>query len=194
MKWENKFLVMKWEWVDENLDKKEIGELFKLLEKAAKNKPSYSYYVVNTDEPYADEVWKLIEEGKVKETVDRINIQVQYPVLDHTESVANIGINEAEVKPNGKVKIENAFFNRNNSLFITINNPGDSSSVLTIKAGDAYPNSMLGDVEIEIPKGVSAINLQDLARFERADGSMDLDFDNTFSGTIYAVAKWAGVR
>ena len=49
-------------------------------------------------------------------------------------------------------------------------------------------------VEIEIPKGVSAINLQDLARFERADGSMDLDFDNTFSGTIYAVAKWAGVR
>ena len=53
---------------------------------------------------------------------------------------------------------------------------------------------MLGDIVIEIPAGTSAIQLQDLSRFEKADGSIDLDFAEGFSGTIYAVAKWAGVR
>ena len=67
-------------------------------------------------------------------------------------------------------------------------------ALITIKAGDAYPNSMLGDIVIELPAGTSAIQLQDLSRFEKADGSIDLDFAEGFDGTIYAVAKWAGVR
>ena len=53
---------------------------------------------------------------------------------------------------------------------------------------------MLGDIVIELPAGVSAIQLQDLSRFEKADGSIDLDFAEGFSGTIFAIAKWAGVR
>ena len=53
---------------------------------------------------------------------------------------------------------------------------------------------MLGDIVIELPAGTSAIQLQDLSRFEKADGSIDLDFAEGFVGTIYAVAKWAGVR
>ena len=69
-----------------------------------------------------------------------------------------------------------------------------SDSLLTVKYGDAYPNSMLGDIVIEIPTGVSAIQLQDLSRFEKADGSIDLDFAEGFVGSIFAVAKWAGVR
>jgi hypothetical protein len=52
---------------------------------------------------------------------------------------------------------------------------------------------MLGDIVIELPKGISAIQLQDLSRFEKTDGSIDLDFANGFDGTIYAIAKWAGV-
>ena len=67
-------------------------------------------------------------------------------------------------------------------------------SLLTVKAGDAYPNSMLGDIVIELPAGVSAIQLQDLSRFEKADGAIDLDFAEGFKGNIYAIAKWAGVR
>ena len=63
-----------------------------------------------------------------------------------------------------------------------------------VKAGEAYPNSMLGDIVIELPEGISAIQLQDLSRFEKADGSLDLDFAEGFTGTIYAIAKWAGVR
>ena len=86
-----------------------------------------------------------------------------------------------------------SYSNKNNSLFVVIENSA-SESLLTVKAGDAYPNSMLGDIVIEIPAGVSAIQLQDLSRFEKADGSIDLDFAEGFDGTIYAVAKWAGVR
>ena len=120
-------------------------------------------------------------------------INVQYPTLDHTESVANICIEKTDVNVESGVTIAEAFSNKNNSLFIVIENTA-SESLLTVKAGDAYPNSMLGDIVIEIPAGTSAIQLQDLSRFEKADGSIDLDFAEGFVGTIYAIAKWAGVR
>ena len=121
-------------------------------------------------------------------------INVQYPALDHTESVANICIEKSEVYVANGVNIADAFSNKNNSLFIVIDNAGDTESLLTVKAGDAYPNSMLGDIVIELASGTSAIQLQDLSRFEKADGSIDLDFAEGFTGSIYAVAKWAGVR
>jgi hypothetical protein len=119
-------------------------------------------------------------------------INVQYPTLEHTNSIANICIEKTTVKSENGITIEDAFSNKNNSLFIIIEN-SSVESLLTVKAGDAYPNSMLGDIVIEIPAGVSAIQLQDLSRFEKADGSIDLDFADGFVGTIYAVAKWAGV-
>lgn len=120
-------------------------------------------------------------------------INVQYPTLDHTESVANIGITETDVNQANGITIADAFSNKNNSLFVIIENSG-TSSLLTVKNGDSYPNSMLGDIVIELPAGISAIQLQDLSRFEKADGSLDLDFASGFTGKIYAVAKWAGVR
>ena len=120
-------------------------------------------------------------------------INVQYPTLEHTESIANICIEKTDVVVENGVTIEEAFSNKNNSLFIVIENTA-SESLLTVKAGDAYPNSMLGDIVIELPEGTSAIQLQDLSRFEKADGSIDLDFAEGFVGTIYAIAKWAGVR
>ena len=119
-------------------------------------------------------------------------IDVQYPVLDHTESIANISIVRTTVDAEG-ITIKDAFNNKNNSLFILINNKGDKTGLLTVKAGDAYPNSMLGDIIIEIAKGVSAIQLQDLSRFEKSDESIDLDFSEGFEGEIFAIAKWAGV-
>lgn len=121
-------------------------------------------------------------------------INVQYPVLDHSESIANIKITKSTVTQANGVTISDAFSNKNNSLFIVIDNTANASSLLTVKAGDAYPNSMLGDIVIELPQGVSAIQLQDLARFQKSDESIDLDFASGFTGTIYAIAKWAGVR
>lgn len=121
-------------------------------------------------------------------------IDVQYPVLDSTESVANIGITEKEVTAANGITIKDAFSNKNDTLFIVINTETSGGSLVTVKAGDAYPNSMLGNIVIELPEGVAAIQIQDLARFQKADDSIDLDFDADFEGTIYAVAKWAGVR
>lgn len=128
----------------------------------------------------------------MKMTRDIIN--VQYPVLDHTESVANIAIEKQTVTVANGITIKDAFSNKNNSLFIVIDNTANASSLLTVKAGDAYPNSMLGDIVIELAKGVSAIQLQDLSRFQKSDESIDLDFATGFTGTVYAIAKWAGVR
>lgn len=119
-------------------------------------------------------------------------IDVQYPVLDPTESIANISIVKTTVEADG-ITIKDAFSNKNNSLFILINNKGDKTGLLTVKAGDAYPNSLLGDIIIEIAKGISAIQLQDLSRFEKSDESIDLDFSESFEGEIFAIAKWAGV-
>ena len=121
-------------------------------------------------------------------------INVQYPVLDHTESIANIKITKKTVTQANGITIKDAFSNKNNSLFIVIDNTANASSLLTVKAGDAYPNSMLGDIVIELPQGVSAIQLQDLARFQKSDESIDLDFASGFTGNIYAIAKWAGVK
>ena len=47
-------------------------------------------------------------------------IDVQYPVLDHSESVANIAITTKAVTQANGIKIVDAFSNKNNSLFIII--------------------------------------------------------------------------
>ena len=120
-------------------------------------------------------------------------INVQYPVLEHTDSIANIVIAKHTVVQANGITIKDAFSNKNNSMFIIIEN-NSSTSRLIVKKGDVYPNSMLGDLEIELAEGVSAVQIQDLSRFEKADGSIDLDFQAGFDGTIYAIAKWAGVR
>ena len=122
----------------------------------------------------------------------RKRIDVQYPILDHTESIANISIVRTTVDAEG-ITIKDAFSNKNNSLFILIDNKGDKTGLLTAKAGDTYPNSLLGDIVIELPQGISAIQLQDLSRFEKSDASIDLDFSEGFEGEIFAIAKWAGV-
>ena len=121
--------------------------------------------------------------------MSRQSILVQYPKLDHTESIANICIDSFRVNPGEGITIEDAFCNKDNSLFIHIMNFGEDST-LKVKAGGAYPNSMLGDIVIEIPKGICAIQLNDLTRFKKDDDSLDLDFNENFDGAIYAVARW----
>ena len=62
----NKFLVVKWDWIEEALDDNEIEDLYYLLSKITEDKPEYRYYVVNTDEPYVDKVKAIIEKGDSK--------------------------------------------------------------------------------------------------------------------------------
>ena len=124
----------------------------------------------------------------------RDSINVHYPALDTTESVASAAITLQTVTVANGIKIANAFSNKNNSLVIIVNNTSDAASSMTLKAGGAYPNTMIGDAEVTLAKGNTAVQIQDLSRFEKADGSIEIDFALGFTGNIYAVAKWAGVR
>ena len=92
------------------------------------------------------------------------------------------------------INIQNVFSNKNNSLVIIAENTGDAASAMTIKSGGQYPNSMIGDLTVTLAQGATAVQIQDLSRFEKSDGSIDIDFATGFTGTIYALAKWAGVR
>lgn len=62
----NKFLVVKWDWVEEALNDEELESMYDLLSKASFNKPEHKYYVVNMDEPYVDKIKAIIEKGDSK--------------------------------------------------------------------------------------------------------------------------------
>lgn len=61
-KYEEKFLVCKWEDLYENLSEEEYMILLILIQKGIKD-PHKQYLVVNQDEPYAENVWNLIKEN-----------------------------------------------------------------------------------------------------------------------------------
>jgi len=124
----------------------------------------------------------------------RDSINVQYPALDTTESIASASITTQAVTVANGINIANVFSNKNNSLVIIVNNTANAASAMTLKAGGAYPNSLIGDATVTLAKGITAVQIQDLSRFEKANGSIDVDFATGFTGNIYAVAKWAGVR
>ena len=120
-------------------------------------------------------------------------VKVQLPVQDATASIEIKAFAKTTVAPANGVVIEDALGNKNNSLVIIIE--PTTAGAVTIKAGDAYPNSMLGDLTVAPTAGqVNAILLEDMARFENRDGSVNIDFATGFAGTIYAVAKRAGFR
>lgn len=119
------------------------------------------------------------------------NIVIQYPVLNHEEAVAHIAIDSLKIENNNtSITIEDALSTYQNNLFLVVLNEGHRTSYLTVKAGDAYPNSMLGDTVIELTFGFSAINLADLPRFIKADNSIDIEFKDDFVGRIFAIGKY----
>ena len=129
----------------------------------------------------------------------RDSINVHLPVGDVTKSVEVITITKQAVTQANGIKIANALDNKNNSLQIFVENTTTSGgsaadSTLTIKAGDNYPNAMLGDLTVALTKSViTTVILEDISRFENRDGSLNLDFASGFTGNIWAVAKRAGL-
>ena len=65
----------------------------------------------------------------------RDSINVQYPALDTTESVASAAITKQAVTVANGINIQNVFSNKNNSLVIIAENTGDAASAMTIKSG-----------------------------------------------------------
>ena len=91
----------------------------------------------------------------------RDSINVLKPVYDNSESVATVKCTKQAVTQANGIKIAKAFENKDNSLFIMIENTTTVSSAAadssaTIKAGDAYPNSVLGDLTVTLDKSAIA--------------------------------------
>lgn len=122
-------------------------------------------------------------------------INVQNPVLDNSESVGTVKVTKTTVTQANGITVKKAFNNKNNTLFIHVDTTATSDSSLTIKAGDTYPNAMLGDLTVALTKSAETVlQIQDPSRFENKDGSVNIDFASGFTGTIYAVAKRAGLK
>jgi hypothetical protein len=125
----------------------------------------------------------------------RDTIDVQNPVLDNSESVGTVKVTKTTVTQANGITVKKAFNNKNNTLFIHVDTTATSDSSLTIKAGDTYPNAMLGDLTVALTKSAETVlQIQDPSRFENKDGSVNIDFASGFAGTIYAVAKRAGLK
>ena len=125
-------------------------------------------------------------------------ITVHLPVGDVTKSVEVIKITKQAVTQANGIELKNALDNKNNSLQIFVENTtgsGATDSTLILKAGDNYPNAMLGDLTVTLTKGaITTVILEDISRFERRNGSIYLDFGTGFTGNIWAVAKRAGLE
>lgn len=125
----------------------------------------------------------------------RDKITVLKPVYDNSESVATIKATKTAVTQANGIEISKAFENKDNTLFIMVENTANADSTATIKAGNAYPNSMLGDLSVTLEKSaITAIQIQDPSRFENADGSICIDFASGFTGNIFAIAKRVGLK
>ena len=127
--------------------------------------------------------------------MSRDSINVQYPALDGTQSVACAEITKSTVVQANGISVNKAFDNKNNSLVICVENTDDSDSSVTFLAGDNYPNAMLGNLQQAIPSETTVVfQIQDPSRFENKDGSLCIDFATGFVGKIYAVAKSASLN
>ncbi len=121
-------------------------------------------------------------------------ISVILPEVEASQSVATETVTAKTVTVANGIQIKEAAKNKNNSLAIVIQNTAETASSVTFAAGDTYPNSMLGDLDIPVDASTTIVcQIQDLSRFENRDGSINIDFAAGFTGNIYAVAKRAGV-
>ena len=129
----------------------------------------------------------------------RDKVEVLLPAQDVTQSVEVGEITKQAVTQANGIYIEDALKDKNNSLQIFVENTTTVSSAaadssMTIKAGDHYPNRILGDLTVALTKSKTvAIILDDISRFENKDGSINLDFASGFTGNVWVVAKRAGI-
>lgn len=120
-------------------------------------------------------------------------ITVNNYTYENTDCAGVVAITPKAVTVANGIEIQKAFGNKDNSLHITVNNTGNAANTLVIKAGEKQ-NAIMGDCTIALATGVNEVVLnRDMARFERKDGSVYLDFGTGFTGTIYASAEKAGL-
>lgn len=124
----------------------------------------------------------------------RDEISLQLPVIEKTDSAGVLTVEPKTVNVANGITIKGAMECLNNTLFIIINNTASSDITVTLKKGDRYPNSMLGDLNLLVAgSGITALQIQDPARFVNWSGAIDVDFGSGFAGTIYAIGKKVGL-
>lgn len=62
----SRFLVVKWDWIEEALSDEELETLYHLLSVVTDDKPDDKYYVISANEPYIDKLKVIIERGDSK--------------------------------------------------------------------------------------------------------------------------------
>jgi hypothetical protein len=106
----NKFLVVKWDWIEEALTDSELNDLYHLLSIITENKPEYKYYVVNTDEPYVDKIKAIVEKGDSKiSREDLLRKLKELAELKHDLEVAHSEADELLLSYINDPEIEKAF-------------------------------------------------------------------------------------
>ena len=105
-----KFLVVKWDWIEETLTDSELNDLYHLLSIITENKPEYKYYVVNTDEPYVDKIKAIVEKGDSKiSREDLLRNLKELAELKHDPEVAHSEADELLLGYINDPEIEKAF-------------------------------------------------------------------------------------
>lgn len=133
----------------------------------------------------------LFKKGK---TMTRDEINVLYPISDTTDTIQTLVPTETTISAEDKITIKNAFACKDNTLTISLTNTALTNSNVTFIKG-VYPNSILGDLTVEIKANSTLlIKIENPSRLEQADGSLLIDFDKNFTGTIYATGKYAGLK
>jgi hypothetical protein len=121
----------------------------------------------------------------------RTELTITLGELDDSKSVNVAEVTPTNITADG-VKLKDAAGAKYESIWLVV--AGASAGDVTIKAGDAYPNNLLGDCTFEAAAGVAPFQIADYARFLNKDGSIDIDFESGFSGTIYAIGQRAGIK
>lgn len=123
----------------------------------------------------------------------RDEITITLGDLDASKRVNVATVTPQAVTVANGIKLKDAAGAKYESIWICVNNSGSAADVI-VKAGNAYPNNLLGDKTFEAKSGVTAFQLADYACFLNKDGSVDIDFETGFSGTIYAIGQRAGIK
>ena len=124
----------------------------------------------------------------------RDEISIQLPVIENTDSAGIVKITPKTVTVANGITLTNAMACMNNTLFIVVSNTANTDATITLKKGEKFPNSMLGDLTLTAEKSATTVfQIQDPARFINNDRAIDIDFGSSFTGTIYAIGKKVGL-
>lgn len=121
----------------------------------------------------------------------RTELTITLGELDNSKRVNVAEVTPTDITSEG-VKLKDAAGAKYESIWLVVASSGAAD--VTVKAGNAYPNNLLGDLTFTAAAGVTPFQIADYACFLNKDGSIDIDFETGFSGTIYAIGQRAGIK